>query len=140
MIDKSTTISKMKKTIQILATVPIFLVATLNVNAQDWDTNGNEIIGGEWFGADPNSDIPVSFEHRADDPASRFEWRTHDGTAVDERMRLTRNGWLGLGTNNPTRKFHIHEANDPTVSIRLTYTSLSPNNPAHNPQYLLRVQ
>src|SRR5690606_8299798 len=82
----------------------------------------NTINTTEWFGADPNSDIPVSFEHRADDPASYYEWHTTDGT-LQERMRLTRDGWLGLGTSNPTQKFHIHEAVDDAVSLRITKTT-----------------
>jgi len=56
----------MKKTIQFFATVVLFLGATINVSAQAWNISGNNIGGGEWFGADNNSIIPVRYEHQAD--------------------------------------------------------------------------
>ena len=109
----------MKNTFQTLTAVALFLGATLNSIAQTWNTGGNEIIGSEWFGADPNSDIPVRFEHRADEDESRFEWYTHDGVDVDERMRLTREGELGIGTTSPEDLFHVHSAGN-FVAARLT--------------------
>lgn len=99
----------MKNIINFFAMVALFLCATLTVNAQEWETNGNEIISGEWFGGDPNSNEPVRFEHRANEDESRFEWRTHDGTSVDERMRLTRDGWLGLNIPAPDMMFHVED-------------------------------
>ncbi len=33
--------------------------------AQDWDTAGNNILGGEFMGADATSSIPVQFHHNA---------------------------------------------------------------------------
>src|SRR5690606_9948254 len=103
-----TTHTKMKKIIQIFAMVALFIGATLNTTAQtpDWNTNGNDVSSGEWFGADPNSSEPVSFEHRADVDESRFEWHTTDG-ALMEVMRLERNGYLGVGTHQPRSRITV---------------------------------
>jgi len=72
-----------------------------------WELSGNPIFGTEWFGADNTSSIPVSFEHRANHANSQFRWFTHNGTAFDERMRLTRTGFLGLNTTTPLMRFHV---------------------------------
>jgi hypothetical protein len=94
----------MKKSILLLSTF-LLLVAVKHVSAQ-WEITGNTINGTEWFGASTTSDIPISFEHRANHANSQFRWFTHNGT-VDERMRLTRPGWLGINTTAPDMRFHV---------------------------------
>jgi hypothetical protein len=79
---------KTKTKISIIAVV--LILATQALHAQ-WETTGNIVGATDWFGAQINSTAPIRSEHRADDPASRFEWYTTDGT-LQERMRLTRLG------------------------------------------------
>ena len=95
---------KSKTKISILAVV--LIMATQVLHAQ-WETTGNIVGFTDWFGAQINSTAPVRFEHRANDPASRFEWYTHDGTSLADRMHLTRLGWLGLNTDDPEMMFHV---------------------------------
>jgi len=108
----------MKNKIQIFAMVVMYVAATLDSIAQDWSTDGNEIIGPEWFGADDNSLIPVQFRHEADISNSYFEWFTTEGTTLP-RMRLTRDGELGIGISAPEDLFHVHSSSD-FVAARLT--------------------
>jgi hypothetical protein len=74
----------------------------------DWNTAGNTVSGGVWFGANTSSDEPVSFEHQADDDASSFIWSTTTSTTLLPRMILTRPGWLGLNTASPAMLFHVN--------------------------------
>jgi len=83
-----------------------FAITFLQTNAQ-WEIFGNTINNTEWMGADPNSEIPVRFQHHANIGAlSRFEWHTNLGGTVAERMRLTHNGFLGLNTTAPLARYH----------------------------------
>jgi hypothetical protein len=88
----------------------------------DWSTGGNGINGTEWFGADNTSDIPVSFEHRANDDASSFLWSTTTGTSLFPRMILTRPGWLGLNTTTPQMRFHVEDGGILSTGVQGTNT------------------
>jgi len=50
------------------------LIMTFPVDAQvpDWSTGGNNIFGGEWFGADASSTVPLEIRHDADQPIKLF--------------------------------------------------------------------
>jgi hypothetical protein len=85
----------------------IIVIATPTIiHAQPWDQGGNTVNGGDWFGANNSSDAPLVFDHRWDDPDGYMIWRTTVGT-TQERMRLTRPGWLGLNTTTPLMRFHV---------------------------------
>lgn len=60
-------------------------VMTLHASAQvpDWNTGGNNITTGEWFGADGSSTIPLRIRHDANQP---IEWYTD----AIHRMQLSR--------------------------------------------------
>ncbi len=100
----------MNKIILNFTAVVLFTAVSVSSFAQTppaWSTDGNDISGPEWFGADDNSLIPLQFRHEANIANSYFEWFTTDGT-TQPRMRLTRLGWLGLSTDDPEMMFHVH--------------------------------
>jgi hypothetical protein len=83
-----------------------FSMAVALSSYAQWELTGNTITGTNWFGALSGSDIPLSFEHRYNHDDGYMIWRTTVGT-TQERMRLTRPGWLGLNTTNPQMRFHV---------------------------------
>lgn len=96
-----------------LAIIITATILSISISAQDphWNTDGNT-------GTNPNDD----FVGTIDDADLRF--RTDD----EERMTLTGDdGWLGLGTNNPTRKFHLHEATPNLAQASRLCLPCSPN-------------
>lgn len=60
----------------------LLLGLQLQAQAPDWNTLGNVITGGEWFGANTGSSIALSFETRINRP---MNWITDH----DMRMRLS---------------------------------------------------
>lgn len=81
------------------------MTTTMPLFAQ-WELFGNNINSTDWFGAGSGSDIPLSFEHRYNHNDGYMMWSTTDGT-LQERMRLTRTGFLGLNTTTPLMRFHV---------------------------------
>jgi hypothetical protein len=75
----------------------------------DWNTAGNTVSTGDWFGADTGSDMPISFEHQANHASSSFLWSTTTGSFLFPRMILTRPGWLGINTTTPLMRFHVED-------------------------------
>ncbi|MFZ1331239.1 MAG: hypothetical protein WAR83_03580, partial [Flavobacteriales bacterium] len=101
-------------------------LASVGYGQIEWHANpgGNTIVGGEWFGADVNSTIPLQIRHDANQP---IEWYTD----AIQRMGLnpTQNstingftvptdGFLGLGLlpvpgtapGTPWSRLHLHDA------------------------------
>lgn len=122
-------------------------LASVGYGQIDWHANpgGNTIIGGEWFGADDSSTVPLQIRHDANQP---IEWYTN---AV-QRMQLnpTQNstingftvatdGFLGLGRfpvantapGKPWTRLHLH------LGLRRVSAS-GPCNIAHKRQGPLR--
>ena len=60
----------MKNSIIKLKLVSILMLTTISLCAQfpDWNTAGNNLSGGEWFGADGTSSIPLEIRHDGDEP------------------------------------------------------------------------
>ncbi|MBP7514221.1 MAG: hypothetical protein KA791_06725 [Flavobacteriales bacterium] len=83
-----------------------FSVFALAQGPPDWNTAGNLILGGEWFGATSGSLIPLSFETRANQP---MRWSTDNtlhmrltqtltGQTINGFGGLDLSGHLGIGT------------------------------------------
>jgi hypothetical protein len=43
-----------------------------------------------------------------------FKWLTTQSSAYVERMRITKDGWVGIGTDNPSRLLHLKDGNGST--------------------------
>ncbi|MCB0771233.1 MAG: tail fiber domain-containing protein, partial [Flavobacteriales bacterium] len=74
----------------------VALTVSLHASSQDWTLAGNPISGGEWFGADGSSTVPLQIRHDGNYP---IEWYTNN----TRRMRLsgsftgqTVNGYTGI--------------------------------------------
>ncbi|HRD54756.1 MAG TPA: hypothetical protein PKY96_19130 [Flavobacteriales bacterium] len=68
------------------------LAMTLQTSAQ-WLTSGNTINGGEWFGADGGSTVPLQVRHDANYPIQWF-------TDAIQRMMLQETATYGIGQFN----------------------------------------
>lgn len=100
MSGKGTTINKMKNTIQYLLAGVLLIGVTAHSSGQHWNTNGNTILGGEWFGADAASTIALDIRHRANFPM-------FFSTNNTNRMSILQYGNVGVGTfQNPLSRKH----------------------------------
>jgi len=132
----------MKTSIFNFTLLSLFILCICSTNAQqppDWNTAGNLLSNTEFFGATPASINPIQFTHFADLPISRFEWHTTLNGITDERMRLTRAGWLGIGIPAPVHQLHVHEpavgvTGNTGIIVELIHAlhSFDPGGVAHN--------
>ena len=76
-----------------------------------------------------NSDVMIDFTEPNDDTHGRIyyhlgsNYMTFDTNDV-ERLRITNNGDVGIGTNNPARNFHIHNSSGTTFLQMTSGTSM----------------
>lgn len=96
----------MKNSIIKLKLVSILMLTTISLCAQfpDWNTAGNNLSGGEWFGADGTSSIPLEIRHDGDEPIIF-------STNGLERMRIMEYGNVGVGTAVTGYKFESRLTN-----------------------------
>jgi hypothetical protein len=108
------------KKLRITCTFLVCMAATIPAFAQ-WELFGNNITGTDWFGAGSGSFIPLSFEHRYNHDDGYMIWSTTVGI-TQERMRLTRPGWLGLNTTTPQMRFHVLDGGILATGVQGTNT------------------
>ena len=46
-----------------------------------------------------------------------YKFQTYNGSSLGERLRLTHDGKMGLGTGTPADAFHIHYGTDPSLNL-----------------------
>jgi hypothetical protein len=61
----------------------------------------------DYVGWAAGNNFALQFRHEHNSSFSRFEWYTTNGGVTAERMRLTRNGYLGIGITAPASVLHV---------------------------------
>ncbi len=100
--------------------------------------NNGDLIGGILrFGYDGSSYVLGTMVRSAVDgtPSSgsmpaRIEFRTNDGSSVAERMRITKDGKVGIGTTSPQVQLHVSGRSGEGLPVFDTETQLVINNNA----------
>jgi Chaperone of endosialidase len=98
----------MKRNILFCLTSGFAILSIQVALGQNWETSGNDVSTGEWYGAISSSTQPIQFRHQANGAQSNFQWWTNNGTLA-ERMRLSQAGFLGLNTGSPLARYHQHQ-------------------------------
>ncbi len=84
----------------------------------DWNTNGNNITGGEWFGADNASTIPLEIRHDANNQQIDFL------TNAVRRMRIGAGNATAPTTGTATAGF-VGIGPHPSLYSRLTISNIA---------------